>query len=293
MSVFTDTNIIFGYGAAIERTLDVLSAWDDDFEIISMPTQLLSWGLREKITGYRKLYSVRTNTLSDADREYLYSFCLDASQVINFNSVSNTVRLKNEEVIDQLLQNIISNPSVTLEFADAEITVPSTSFTPGTTHSANYQVTRNGTTVLLTMNYGSGDIQRLFNVLSVNAYGQRLATKPIDFFDRNRDIIRLGRRQKFMIDFGAMSRASETQRQDDRTWIRDFCCAPTKNISVPYQYNGTVINDFSEVHYQYLGDSIYGKAVSLQFIEKDINSNVPVAGQFILDQLNLDTQVLG
>ena len=274
MSLFVNNNVILGYGSGpTTRSFAVKSAYDDDIDIISQTspvTALYQLSTIEKILSWRGVYRVSSYDLSTSDLSFLAAFVLDDKKQVTINGNNHSVNMRNSEVIDKLLRNDIRRVAADFEFEDAATTPVSTAFTPGTTNSSNFVANANGLAVQLTMNYGAGNIIRNFNVRSANSYPQRLAIKQIEFADKNTQTVTLGKKTTYNIDFGAMSWQSESDRETDWQWIRDFCCCLTKSISVYGQNSDSVVNDFSTVKFSYLQDSIYGKTLALKFVAQHI-----------------------
>lgn len=303
MSAYVSNSVILSYGSTpTTQTLTALFADDESFEIVSLPKKRLDWTLLENIIGYRNIYTIRVQQITSAQRNFLYNFIQSSLQQVTINGTQHTVKLRDSELMLSLLDGYIGNVGLTMEFEDDVITVPSSSYsaTPFT-YSAGYSSTASGsgTIVTLTMNYGSGDIKRVFRVDTVYAYRADILDKRWEYIDRNRGVKRLGYRLNFDIDFGGFGLGqTQAQLQDDRTWLKEFVLAPTKRIEVFDQYVGDVVNDFDEVRYGYLGGLIYHKTVRLNFKQQRLQTNLPVSpsGVFILDsttQGTLDNNILG
>lgn len=303
MSVFVSNSVTLGYGSTpTTQTFTALFADDESFEIVSLPKMRLDWNLLENIIGYRKLYLVRIQQITAIQRNYLYNFIQSSTQTVTINGVEHSVKLRGQELMLDLIGGYIGNVGLTMEFEDDTITVPSQTFTAGiTTLSAGYAstATGSGTVVTLVCNYGSGDTKRVFRVNTVHAFKADILDKRWEYIDKNRGVKRLGYRLNFFIDFGNFGLGqTQSQLQDDRNWLREFVLAPTKRVEVFDQYVGDVVNDFDEVRYSYLNNSIYGKTVQLGFKQQGLQTNLPVSpsGIFILDsetQGTLDHNILG
>lgn len=299
MSVFVSNSVVLRYGGS-SATFTALSADDESYEIVSLPKKRLDWTLLENILGYRNIYTLRVQQITSTQRNFLYNFIQSADQYVTINGVEHSVFMRDEQLVLDLLDGYIGNVVLTMEFEDKTLTANSTpSRTQGiTTSSAGYSSTMNatGTGVLLIYNYGSGDTKRLFRVNSVSAYKADVLDKRWEYIDRNKGIKRLGYRLNFDVDFGNFGYGqTQAQLQDDRDWLKEFVLAPTKRIEVYNQYVGNVVNDFDSVTYSYIGGSIYGKTTRLNFKQRELQTNLPVApsSQFTLNNDVLDAKVLG
>lgn len=303
MSAYVSNSVILGYGSSpTYLTLDALFADDESFEIVSLPKKRLDWTLLENIIGYRRIYTIRVQQITASNRNYLYYFIQSETQTVTINGSSHNVKLRDSELMLDLLDGYIGNVGLTMEFEDETITVPTQTFTAGiTTSSAGYSSTASGsgTIVTLVMNYGSGDTKRIFRVNTVTALKADILDRRWEYIDKNRGVKKLGYRLNFFIDFGGFGLGqTQAQLQDDRDWIKEFVLAPSKRIEVFDQYLGDVVNDFDEVRYGYIGGSIYHKTVQLNFKQQGLQTNLPVnpSGAFILDSSTLgtlDNNILG
>jgi hypothetical protein len=302
MSVWTTNTITLGYESTNEMTFSspqtrAFTAQlinDDSFQLLRIQDQLLNWELVEKIIGYRYIYNVRLFNLSAADKTYLYQFVQSDTQTIAFGTGTLNVRLRDPNIAIEYIDGFAGATSLNLEFEDATLTVPSA---PSVTidNSVGYTVLAGtGNIVKLSFNYGSGTTSRNFRIASVTSYPVEVQRKEVKYIDWNNECKSLGIREIFDIDFGYFGIGqTETQRQNDRDWIRNFVLAPEKYIFVPGQYSAQVVCDFDEVRYDMSGGNVFLKTTQLRFRGKTIQSSLAsVTTPFILDTTTLDTGVL-
>jgi len=289
MSEFVSNSVVLTYGAT-SSTFTALSAEDENYEIVSIPQQLIDWSLVENIVGHRNIYTVRIQSITSAQRLFLYAFIQSSDQYVTINGNLYTVYLRDPALMLDLLDGYIGNVVLTMEFEDRTITRPSTpSRTQGiTTSSVGYSSTASGSGTIVTMiyNYGSGDTKRIFRVDTVQCFKADILDKRWQYVDRNNGYKRLGYRLNFDIDFGGWGLGqSQTQLLDDRAWLKEFVLAPTKRIEVFDQYLGDVVNDFGDVRWGYKHNIIYNKTIRLNFKAQSLATNMPLSpsGQFILD----------
>jgi len=299
MSVFVSNSVTLTYGST-SQAFTALFADDDNFEIDSLMKERLDKTLLETIKGYRDLYSVRIQNITSAQRLFLYQFIQSEDQSITIFGNTLDVNLRDRELNLDLLDGYIDNIVLTMQFEDRLITVPTTpSRSQGvTTGSAGYSsiASGSGTVVTLFYDYGSGNTGRTFRVNRVTSYKAEILQKTWKYLDSNNGYKKLGYRLLFDIDFGGFGLGqTQAQLQDDRDWLKEFVLAPTKRIEVYSQYFADVVNDFNEVQYGYIGNSIYGKTVQLGFKAKDLATNAPFAptDQAIFDFVLTDQTILG
>ena len=303
MSANFSNSVVLQYGA-VSLTLTVLFAEDDNFEIVSLPKKRLDWALLENIVGYRFLYNIRVQQITEAQRDFLYNFIQSDDQSITINGISHDVFLRDSELMLDLLDGYIGNVTLEMEFEDKLLTVPTVNGDRNvgmTDGSIGYSgvLTGAGTVVTLMYDYGTGWYGRRMRVNSVHSYKADILDHRWQYIDKNNGYRRLGYRLNFSIDFGGFGLGqSQASLQDDRDFIREFVCAPTKRIEVFGQYASNVVNDFSEVRYSYLSNIIYGKTLQLNFKSAELMNNLPVKPetQFILDSPTsgtLDHNILG
>lgn len=302
MSVFVSNSVVLRY-ASTSMTFDALFADDENYEIISLPKKRIDWMLLENIIGYRTIFNVRLHMVSQAQRAFLYNFIQSSDQYVTINGVETSVFLRDDTLALDMVDGYIGNISLELEFEAKSITrITSATQAVGTTSaSAGYKSTASGvgTVVTLAMNYGDGDVKRVFRVNSVLSYKADILDKRWTYIDKNNGVRRLGYRLNFEIDFGVFGFGqTQVQLQEDRDWIKEFVLAPSKRIEVFDQYLGDVINDFDNVQYDLIGGIIYNKSLKLSFKQQGLQTNLPVAPSsvFILDsetQGTLDHNILG
>jgi hypothetical protein len=292
MSAFVSNSVILEYGGTTSLTFTTSIAEDDSFDIVSLNKQNLMRSGIENIFGIRYIYTVRLVALTDAQRNFLYNFALNDTQKITINGTQHTVKLRNEEIIDELLSSCILFPSASLEFEGDTLITARNVHTATTTYSSAYRGSSGlGLTAILTFNDGYGDIKRFFTFASVNAYRMKREVQNFEYIDRDRYRTTLGRKMIFDIYTGCLGAQTQAQQQTDRQWINDFCFSNNKHVFVPGVYGASVVNGFDKVVWN-IEQTIYGKSTSLQFIEKDLGRSAPVAGDFVLDTSTLDTGVL-
>jgi hypothetical protein len=292
MSAYVSNSVILEYGGTTSSTFSATWAEDDSMELISLNKRNIMWSTLETILGLRYIYTVRLIALTGTQRNFLYNFALNDTQKITINGTQHTVKLRNEEIIDELLSSCILFPSASLEFEGDTLITAHAVHDTGTTYSSAYRSTSTtGSLAILTFNDGYGDIKRYFTFLSVNAYRMRRGIQIFDYADRNTYRTTLGRKMVFEIDTGSLASQTAAQQQVDRSWINDFCFSNSKHILIPGVYATSVVNNFDGVRWAN-DQTIYGKSTSLQFIERDLGYSAPVPGDFVLDTSTLDTGVL-
>lgn len=302
MSAYSTNSVTLAYGAT-SQTFAALFADDENYELIRLVKQRIDWTILETILGFRNLYNVRIQSITSAQRDFLYQFIQSSAQSVTINGSSHDVFLRDERMILDLLGGYIGNLVLNLEFEDQTLTVPSTpSRSQGvTTGSAGYSNTTPGSGSIVTLyyDYGSGRTGRTFRVNRVDSFSADILDKRWMYVDYNNGYKRLGYRSIVNIDFGGFGLGqTQSQLADDRAWIKEFILAPSKSIEVFGQYQCEVVNDFDGVKYGYIGGNIYNKTVSLRFKARNLSTNNPLASatQFILDSPTsgiLDSNVLG
>jgi hypothetical protein len=276
----------------VSRAFTALLTEDENFEIVSTPKKRLDWTLIENIWGYRKIYAIRVQQITEADRDFLFGFIQSVTQYITINGVSTIeVYLRDKELLLDLLNGYSGNLVLNMEFEDRALTViAEPARTSGvTTSSVGYKSATEGVTVTLGYNYGKDgkDItKRVFRVKSVSSNKADIEDIRWEYIDKNNGYKRLGFRLNFEIDFGTFGISqSQTELFDDRTWIKEFILAPSKRIEVFGQYIADVVNDFDVVEWSYNGGNIFSRTIKLNFKQRFLGTGQPLKPeeQFILD----------
>lgn len=281
MSVFTNTTITLSHTAGGSRQFVVNSVEDDSFRIINKNKQLLNWSAKEYLLGHIFIISVRFRPLSDEEREYLYRFCVGEykGRTIIVNGVTYNVELVDEEMSINLLENYIDAQTLTLELRESTINrVTTPSRTQGVlTQSQGYRASfsQKGTYLKLGYDYGSGLTEREFLVAKIDSFSSGMQRRNFTYIDDEDDYTPLGRKRRFAVEFGTLPMQTPAQQQDDRDFIREFCLAPYKELTTTEQSTASgdttiVVNGFDEVRYELFGGNIYGKMLTLNFIEKEV-----------------------
>jgi hypothetical protein len=308
MSVFVSNSVTLSYGdsPAVATVFTALFADDESYEIVRLVKERIDKAILETIVGYRNIYNIRIQSVTAAQRLFLYQFIQSDDQKVTINGSAHDVNLRDGQLMLDLLNGYIGNVTLTMEFEDRVLTTPPdpTREQGVTTSSAGYANTSTGTGTVVTLYYNYGkdgkDVTgRTFRVNRVDSYKADIVDKRFSYVDWNNGYVRLGYRLNFFVDFGNFGLGqTQDQLQEDRVWLKEFVLAPMKRIEVFGQYVGDVVNDFDEVRYSYIGNSIYGKTTALNFKQKSKSTNAPVTpeSQFILDDADygvLDTNVLG
>ena len=283
------------------KELDVYFADDESFEIISKrKTALAQWTTIENILGYRTIISVRTDTLTTAEREFLYQFAINNTvQYCLVNSTFYTVLLTNQAIVSRLIQGFFGAVSVDLEMVAKVLTRLLTPSFSGSSDSVGYKSANPlGTNITLTMNWGSLDISRNFTVALAQPYDVEVQKLDWAYIDDNLGRLTLGFKGSVFIDFGTFGYGqTEAELDDDRQFVKEFVLAPSKRITVKNNYIINVVNDFDEVRYSYLNNFIFAKTIQLSFRGKSIQTRqVNDGNSFVLDDNTfgiLDSNVLG
>lgn len=185
-----------------------------------------------------------------------------------------TVRVIDEDMAIELFGGFVESPSLILEFEDATLTaVPTTKpehRAVSSTNSANYiETSKKGVTTTLAYNYGGGEVGRNFNLNLAESYSLKNEREDFEYIDRNRDRKNLGFYQLFNLEFGAFGRQGQITKQDDIEWLKEYCLAPTKKITIyDLPDSDNVICDFDEITYEQVGSVTYGKSTGLRFLTK-------------------------
>lgn len=193
-------------------------------------------------------------------------------------SRTKTVRVIDEDMAIELFGGFVEAPSLILEFEDASLTSVSTTRPPhravSNTNSANYiETSKKGVTTNLIYNYGDGEVARNFSLNLADSYSLKNQREDFEYIDRNRDRKNLGFYQLFNLEFGAFGTQAQITKQDDIEWLKEYCLAPTKKISIYGLLDSdSVICDFDEVTYEQVGSVTYGKSTGLRFLTKDMQT---------------------
>lgn len=204
---------------------------------------------------------------------------------ININRTRG-VKVIDDELAVDLLGGFIEAPSFILEFEDDLLTsVPTTKpayRNTGNTNSANYNETnKKGVSVLLTYNYGAGEVGRNFKMSLAESYSIRIEREDFEYVDRNRDRKNLGFYQLFNLEFSAFGTQSQITKQDDIEWIKEYCLAPTKEIYIYGLYDSdNVVCDFDEITYEQVESNTYSKSLGLRFISKNLQTTNPTLEEY-------------
>lgn len=301
MSSYVSHSVTLQCSLANPQTFTALLAEDDDISLVKITKQRIDWTIIETIVGYRYVYSIRLNKITEAQRQFLYLFIQSEEQYVTINGVVHQVNLIDRELNLDLLNGYIGNVVLSMKFEDVSLSAPAANIgrTPGVvTASAGYSNTASGTGTVITLYYyyGANMYGRVFRVNSVNCYGAEILDRRWKYLDFNNGYKRLGYRLLFDIDFGNFGIGqTQSQLQDDRDWIKEFVTAPRKRIEVFNGYIADVVCDFDEVKYHYIGNSVYGKTTQLRFKQKNLATNIPTApgDQPILDFVLTDQNILG
>lgn len=269
------------------KSLNVLHSDDENIQIVSVQKTRLDKVILENIKGYRTVLNIRTEAVTDTERLFLYQFAKSDAQAAEvFGILYSDVLLMDSEVVTDLIEGYILATPVSMTLVDRQVTSAASGYSPGSTSSAGYLASAPlGCRVKLTMNWGAGDVSRLFTVNIANIYPVRLERKDWTHIDEAMGRVNFGMRPMVNLDFGNFGYGGTTSDiEADLAWIKNFCLAPSKRIEVFQVFVADVVNNFDSVNVGYLDGFIFAKSLQLSFIGRslvDLQTNA--TGTFTLD----------
>lgn len=259
---------------------------DEDIQIIGKRKVRIDKVIRENILGYKTVISIQTEPLTDAQKTFLYSFVISDYQMCSIFNVDYTdVILQDRQIALDLIDGYFQAVGVPLTMIDRNVRFANPSaYTVDSDSVGYYSGSPNGCRVKLTMNWTGTEVSRNFTVNLAQPYKVSIEAEEWDNVDDSQGKETHGFRPSCFIEFGTFGFNTEAGLQDDILWLKNFCLAPSKRITVYGIYEMQVSNDFDSLNFSYIGGYLFNRTISLNFIGTSIQqSQVSNSNIFTLD----------